>query len=974
LSFLNFALLGGLAAIAIPIIIHLLNRRTAKVMDWGAMRFLLESVESRKTRIQLEEALLLAARCLLVGLLALAVARPFVPPGSSVPWLVVLPCFLVGLVSLTTALVLRENRKWFWILLGVAVALALLSVGAVWFERQLNLKRFGTGGGKDIAIVLDSSTSMQLRADGAAGTVFDQAVAEARVLVEKAPPGSSFSLILGGPVPVPLLPEPVVNRLDVSDALKSLQPGRGKMAAFDALAAAAVSLARGTNASKEIVVLTDGQNTGWETGNKARWEALAAGMDTLASRPQVILRRFPLPASFRNAAVAGIRYSREVVGLDRPVSIEVTVENTGTESITPTGLDLLVEGKTLSDSSLGQLPPGARQTLRFLHQFKQTGSLIVEAKLEAQDDLALDNSMPGVCQVVVRLGVLMIDGNPSGPFMERAAALTALALAPVAALPPKVREETDQFKEPEKLPLSLDPEVVPLGRAGTIESFGKYEVVILCDVPKLSGATARRLAAWVQAGGGLLVAPGRHALPDFYNNWQDADGGTFLPAKLIAERISRDSIGVALPSFTHPALALVADAKQSDLGGALFTRSWRMEPVGESSATGAKLGNGDAFLISRRAGFGAVVMTCVNLDASGSNLPSRQAFVPLVHQLVYHLANPEGQPLNRAPAAQLDFPLSSGMAEGGLRAEYFKGRQLSNPVLVRIDGKTEFQWGNNSPGPGVPEDFSVRWTGMLVPRYSEEYLFDGWGDDSLSLYLNDRTVFEKGGEGRVKLEAGKPYPMRMEFFDRSGGASLQLSWRSQSQPREVIPAEVMMPFAPGGGELALGQWEVSGPDGRARQATLLFTGGGLVARLAGDIVPGLYRMKVPKQSLTQFTRLAGADGTIPFTVTEDASESRLTPLGEAELTVLREKLKLVEARDQADVIAALTGQQFGEELWKYLAVGALFILLAEIALSRWIALSRRSGNPEAVNFDHRFEPSEQFKAQLQRVQETTGVV
>ena len=70
MSFLNLALLGGLGAIAIPIIIHLLNRRTAKVLDWGAMRFLLESVESRKKRIQLEEALLLAARCLVVGLIA----------------------------------------------------------------------------------------------------------------------------------------------------------------------------------------------------------------------------------------------------------------------------------------------------------------------------------------------------------------------------------------------------------------------------------------------------------------------------------------------------------------------------------------------------------------------------------------------------------------------------------------------------------------------------------------------------------------------------------------------------------------------------------------------------------------------------------------------------------------------------------------------------------------------------------------
>jgi hypothetical protein len=292
--------------------------------------------------------------------------------------------------------------------------------------------------------------------------------------------------------------------------------------------------------------------------------------------------------------------------------------------------------------------------------------------------------------------------------------------------------------------------------------------------------------------------------------------------------------------------------------------------------------------------------------------------------------------------------------------------------LVRVDGKTDYQWVNNSPGPGVPENFSARWTGMLIPRYSEEYLFDGWGDDSLSVYINDKVLFERGGEGKVMLEAGRPVPVRMEFFDRSGGASLQLSWRSQSQPREVIPADALTPFAPGGGpaELAMGRWDVAGPDGRKRQAELLFTRGGLEARLGGDIVPGLYHLAVPKESAAQFNRLLGEDGTIPFTVTEDTSESRLTALGDPELKVMREKLKLVEARNAADVIAALTGQQFGEELWKYLAVGALFLMLAEIGLSRWIALSRGSGNADAVNFDHRFEPSQQFKEQLQRVQET----
>ena len=42
MTFINAILLFGLFATAIPIIIHILNRRRAAVVDWGAMKFLEE--------------------------------------------------------------------------------------------------------------------------------------------------------------------------------------------------------------------------------------------------------------------------------------------------------------------------------------------------------------------------------------------------------------------------------------------------------------------------------------------------------------------------------------------------------------------------------------------------------------------------------------------------------------------------------------------------------------------------------------------------------------------------------------------------------------------------------------------------------------------------------------------------------------------------------------------------------------------
>lgn len=77
MSVLHAGLLAaGLAAVAIPIIIHLLFRRRRRPIAWGAMRFLLEAYQRMRRRLRLEQWLLLASRCLLVALVAAALARP----------------------------------------------------------------------------------------------------------------------------------------------------------------------------------------------------------------------------------------------------------------------------------------------------------------------------------------------------------------------------------------------------------------------------------------------------------------------------------------------------------------------------------------------------------------------------------------------------------------------------------------------------------------------------------------------------------------------------------------------------------------------------------------------------------------------------------------------------------------------------------------------------------------------------------
>src|SRR5687767_554450 len=66
------AIAGG--AVAVPVIIHLLNRKRYVVVNWAAMRFLLAAQKKNVRRLKLEQWLLLATRCLALLLIALAMA------------------------------------------------------------------------------------------------------------------------------------------------------------------------------------------------------------------------------------------------------------------------------------------------------------------------------------------------------------------------------------------------------------------------------------------------------------------------------------------------------------------------------------------------------------------------------------------------------------------------------------------------------------------------------------------------------------------------------------------------------------------------------------------------------------------------------------------------------------------------------------------------------------------------------------
>ncbi|WP_193211466.1 PA14 domain-containing protein [Luteolibacter marinus] len=929
--FLNPWLLAGLAGVAIPIIIHLVRRQAAKPIDWGAMRFLFDTVAMRRRKMEWEDLLLMAARCLLLGLVALAVARPFVPPDSSVPWLFVLPAALVGIALAGGSVVLSGKVR--WLLRAVALLLLLGAAALVMFERNLNLKRFEASGRRDVALVIDASASMELSRDGK--TVFAHAVEEAKELVKEAPRGTAFLVILGGPAPEAVTASPLTHRADVLGVLDGLRPVGGTFRAHEALGMATLGLAEGTSATKEIVVFTDAQRGGWRFDNPNAWDGLEEAWSALPSKPKLLLRDFGVPAVLRNVAIAGIEVSRRVVGTDREVTLRVLVENTGTEAVTPGPVSLEIAGEQVAEKPVGLLVAGQQETVEFQYRFRKPGPQVISARMESGDDLRTDDRAERVVDVRSKLPVLLVDGNPAGSFFERASGYAALALAPSV----EVRRGKDAGAD-----FLMDPEVIPAPELKP-EDLEDRAVVVLADVPRLPERISTKLAGMVGDGAGLLVIAGPRTDAGFYNEWKGGDG-LLLPMTLGEMAVSEDGVSPASATFLHEAVSIFKDGKSTDIDSAKVRQWWKLGAAGGGVQAAAFL-NGDTFLAARGYGNGRCMLATCAFDARSGNLPALKTFVPLVHELVAWTAG-HGADLNVEAAWSPAVDLHG--ASGGLTGSYYKNPEWrGRPALVRVDPGIDFRWEGSGPDKRLGRDrFSVEWRGQLIPPASGEFELFAEVDDTIEVKIGDHTTLraEYGNKnlGKVMLEEGKPVEFRAKYREDGGDARIQLFWQPPGGKRHLIPgyafrAEPLETAEP---------MRVMDPDGLPREASLRPARRGRELAISGPAVPGIYQVSAD-EGLRDLMALP-EKAVLPVAVIRDPVESHFEPRSEDDLALVRGHVDLLQPGSVEDMIGVLQGKGFGREIWKLLAVAAFVLFLLESVLSRWVSRSRRSAENVRVDF------------------------
>ncbi len=977
MSFLNPALLLGLLAVAVPIALHLLARRSSSAVPWGATMFLAAAERRRRRQVALEDVVLLVCRCLVPVVAALAFARPFASPEASLPWALVAPpaVLAAGLAGVSAALGRRSRGR--RAAAVAAIACAALAIAAAVAGLKFDLSRFGGGARQDVAVIVDGSASMTLPGpDGRSN--FECAVEEVEKLVESAPRGTAFSFFIGGPVPEILVPVPISDRRALGEAIRCFRAVGGTMRAAPALAAAAVSLSSGHNPAKRIFVFGDGQTEGWDIGEDGRWDGVKQLFSRFRTPPRIVWRTLPMPASMRNLALASIDVSETPFGTDRPVPVRVEVLNSGTEPVTPASVSLECDGIRQSIPGSSQILPGRSQSFSFESRFSTPGAHVLSASIAGGDDLAADDSATRVVSVSRRLPVLIADGDDGLPRRDRASTYLALALAPGGA----------------GMNALFEPVVEDAARVASRVDFSGFPLVALCNMPRLSPACAAALAAHVRMGGGLLVLPGARSRPEFWNGWTDG-GRMVLPAALGEWRAAGASEAALDPATFSPA-ALHGLRVGTDLGQVSPSMLWSLAPEAAPAAGGgassgiaaaASSASGVPLLAFHQFGRGTVALSAFPFDPGTSGLPARRAFVPFVQCLAGELARAFVPTLNLSPGdgASVElgadvgggasgFGAGSGAGAGGLLGRYYPKLKFEGEPVARIDSQLDATWGGE-PMRGFPRDyFSVVWSGKLLPPSDGDYVFRMTCDDRGIFSLGDRrmaTVRDwrmPSTTPPVHLHAGRPVPLEFRFEEDGGNAVARLEWREPGASEfSVVPQSAFVPDS----TTAV---EVEAPDGDVFLAELGIDAGGRSIRVARPLFPGLYRCRAPEGGFpASLSAAIASDGTIPFCVSSGAGESRLDAISAGNSSWLRRFVPLALATDPEDAATALRGGALGNEFgWIFLVV-LLALLVAEVALARWVSVRRREGEEPDVDFSNEGEAGRAtFRAALKTLRRASA--
>lgn len=708
----NPAMLLGLASLAIPLAIHFLNRRRNVVVDWGAMQFLEAGSRSRQ-RVRLTDALLMAARMLVLGLVVLGLARPALGPGKT----------------------------------GATAA--------------------GAGGGfdqapRDVVLVIDGSASMGRRGEKSV-TAFDQAREWSKRFVERLLPGSAVSVILGRERAIRVVEPLSRDRRRVLEAIEGLPAPAGSSDLATAAAEALELLEQGEQGRRDVVVLSDGQALPWRKDEGGRWELLRALYQAQGERTGVEPRMWALgfdPGTARagaDGAVGAIELPRGLVPPGLTLEVKAAVRNGGPDELLRRA-ELFVDGQASGEAqAVGPLPAGSATTVAFRVKLEEPGSRLLSIRLdegsEEVDPLPANDRAERPVEVTAAVPVLLVDGDRGLEPLSSETDFLRAALAPT------------QDDAPRVLARVIDPSELD------VAAITNQKVLVLANVGRLSASGLEAVSRMLDGGGGVLVAPGDRVEAKAVNEAWSREGSAWLPASIGEWRgdlRARESVAHPAPSsFGQSILGAFGQGQDPALGQASLFGYWVLTPVERApgAVVLARLDTGDPWLVERAYRKGRVMLLAGPLDAEGGTLPVNPDFVPLVHELIYALGDPAATGREGRPGEPLSVELDPALVENlETLAVTTPGGATVQAAIERTAGRAFARLAAaDEPGtyrfaiPGGPASYATvrtderEWDSETLSASDRQRLEEGW---ELSFVENgqelERAMSAAGSAGRSR--------------------------------------------------------------------------------------------------------------------------------------------------------------------------------------------------------------------------------
>ena len=141
----------------------------------------------------------------------------------------------------------------------------------------------------------------------------------------------------------------------------------------------------------------------------------------------------------------------------------------------------------------------------------------------------------------------------------------------------------------------------------------------------------------------------------------------------------------------------------------------------------------------------------------------------------------------------------------GLLAQYFSQIDESELAQTVVDPYIDNVWTGTGPAntilSGQNDNFSVVWTGYIEAPVTGTYSIFGTTDDGMQILIDGQLVvdafyFQGTTEhaGTIDLVAGKRYPIKIRYFEGTGGTEAHVWWQPPGGAKDVVPTERLYPM------------------------------------------------------------------------------------------------------------------------------------------------------------------------------------